>query len=146
MPEFDDARQLLSALCDHLDDWVFDARATAYDELFDERDPLLEEEALARLDRIDSRLSRERGEGLWGEDAYAIVPAGVIEEESAPHVVCTYYPQIPEWVPSGAPLVDEATRERLNDALWTYTERVVELVQARVEEYVWSSTVATWAE
>jgi len=125
---------------------VYEARGEAYDELFSGPDALLTDDELATVDRVDSRLTRERGEGVWGADEYAILPGGAMEEESTPHVVCTYYPQVPEYAPSGAPLIDGETRERFNDALWDYAERVVELVQARLESFVWSSEVETWAE
>lgn len=145
MPRFENARQLLRAIDERLDGWVYEARSEAYDEHFEGPDATLSDEELARLDRIDSRLSREQGEGLWGEDAYAVVPAGAIEEESTPHVVCTYYPQIPEYVQRGDGWIGEDERGRLNRALWEYTERVVELVQERLESFVWSSEVETWA-
>lgn len=146
MPRFEDARRLLVAIRDRLDDWVYEARAGAYDELFEGTEPILTAEEVRTLDRIDSRLHRVQGEGLWGEDAYGIVPAGAIEEESSPHVAATYYPQIPEYVNREEALVDEEIRTRLNDALWEYTERVVELVQERLAAFVWSSEVETWVE
>lgn len=97
----------------------------------------------ARLHRLEAE--PEQGEGFWGEDAYAVLPAGAIEEESTPHVVCTYYPQIPEYVQRGDDWIGEGERGRFNRALWEYTERVVELVQERLEAFVWSSEVETWA-
>lgn len=145
MPRFENARQLLRAIDERLDGWVHEARSAAYSERFEGPDAALSDEELARLDRVDSRLSREHGEGLWGEDAYAVVPAGAIEEESTPHVVCTYYPQIPEYVLRGDAWIDEEERRRFNRALWEYAERVLELVQAELESFVWSSEVETWA-
>jgi hypothetical protein len=70
----------------------------------------------------------------------------VLEEESTPHVVCTYHPQIPAYVNRGEAPLEEERRGRLNDAMWEYCQRVVELVQKRLEEFVWSSDVETWAE
>lgn len=146
MPRFENARRLLVAIRDRLDDWVYEARGEAYDELFEGPEPILTVEEVRTIDRIDSRLHRMPGEGVWGEDEYGIVTVGAIEEESSPHVVATYYPQIPEYVNREEALVGEEIRTRLNDALWEYTERVVELVQERLAAFVWSSEVETRVE
>ncbi|MFB6171197.1 MAG: hypothetical protein ABEJ23_01600 [Haloarculaceae archaeon] len=146
MPTFQNASELLEAVRERLDGWVAAAREQAYADCFEGPDALLTDEEVVLLDRIDSRLGRERGEGLWGADEYRIVPAGTLEEESAPRVVCTYHPRVPEYVNRSVAPLDEATRERLDDALWEYAQRVVELTQADVEAFVWSSEVATRAE
>lgn len=36
------------------------------------------------------------------------------------------------------------TRKKLNDALWEYSERIVEITQQKLEEFVWSADVETW--
>lgn len=146
MPEFSDERELVRAVRRRLDEWLYDARERAFNDLFEGPDAVLTEAELRRLDRLDSALSRREGEGLWNRDEYGIVPTGTMDEESAPHVVCTVHPQIPEYgVPGGEP-IDEATRKKLNEALWDYAERVTELVQQEIEEFVWSADVDTWTE
>ncbi|MFP4589990.1 MAG: hypothetical protein ACLFMX_03110 [Halobacteriales archaeon] len=144
MADFANERALLAAVRDRLDEWIYVARAEAFEELFEGSDPLLTDEEVRQLDRIDSRLSREEGRGLWGTDEYAIVAAGTIDEESAPRVVCTAHPQVPSPAYPGGDDVDEETRQRLDEALWEYCQRVLELTQQRLEEFVWSSDVATW--
>lgn len=146
MPTFENGRALVQALQELLDEWVSEARVEAYAELFEGPDAVLTDEELATLDRIDSLLSREEGTGVWGTDTHAIIPAGTFEEESTPHVVCTYYPQIPDYENQSTAPVDNETQEKLNEALWDYSERVVELVQQRLEKFVWSSEVETWQE
>lgn len=146
MPHFDDARQLLAATRDRLDGWIYEARREAYAELFEASEPVLSADEVATLDRLDSQLRRTTGTGVWGENEFGIAPAGAIEEESVPRVVATYYPQIPASVHDGTAPIDEESRARFNDALWSYTERVVELVQERLEAFVWSSEVDAWAE
>lgn len=79
-----------------------------------------------------------------GTDEYGIIAAGTLEEESTPHVVCTYHPYIPEYVQGEVAPIDDPLRRKLNGALWEYSERVVEIVQQRVERFVWSSEVETW--
>jgi len=145
MPQFQTGRALLAALRERLDDWVSAARAEAYAEQFAGDDAAVTDAELRQIDRVDSWMSRERGRGLWGADEYGIVATGTLEEESTPHVVCTYHPQLPEYA-LGDEGLDDETREAIDEALWDYCERVVELVQADVEEFVWSSEVATWQE
>lgn len=144
MPEFKDERELLQAVRDRLDSWVYSARSEAYSELFEGPDAILEEADLKVIDEIDSQLTRREGWGIWGADEYGIVPTGTLDEESVPHVVCTNHPQVPEYGFPSEQSLDAETRERCNEALWEYCERVVELVQHDLEEFVWSSTVRTW--
>ena len=42
--------------------------------------------------------------------------------------------------------MDDVTRRRLDETLWEYCERVVELAQAELEAFVQSSEVETWQE
>lgn len=146
MTEFETERELLSTLRDRLDEWVYEARTEAFEELFEGSDAIISEEELRLLDRLDSRSSREQGQGLWGSDEYAILQTGTLDEESTPRVVCTTHPQIPEYAHPGDETLDDATRARLNDALWEYCQRVVELTQKQLEAFVWSADVATWNE
>lgn len=146
MPEFENERQLLGAVRERLDQWVYSARSEAYSELFEGPDAEVDDRELQLLDEIDSELTRQEGRGLWGSDEYGIVPTGTLDEESVPHVVCTNHPQIPEYGYPGEESLDTETRERCNEALWKYCERVVDLVQQNLEEFVWSSTVRTWNE
>lgn len=146
MPEFDDGRGLLQALRENLEEWVSAARVEAYEELFQGEDPLLTEDELALLDGIDSHLSRETGEGVWGTDEYGLVEAGLVDEERAPRVVCTYHPEVPQYVSRAYAPLDDPTREEMNEALWEYAERVADLVERDVEAFVQSSAVAAWEE
>lgn len=146
MVEFPHERALLEAVRSRLDEWVFEARERAYEDLFEGPDPRLSESELRQLDALDSRLTREEGRGLWGEDSYGIVQTGTMDEESTPQVVCTNHPQIPAFNYPGEDSIDEATRTALNEALWEYGERVVDYVQHDLEEFVWSAEVATWNE
>lgn len=146
MAEFEHERELLRAVRDRLDGWIREARERAYGEVFEGDDAVVSDEERRKLDRIDSRLSREEGRGLWQADEYGIVQTGTLDEESTPRVVCTSHPQLPTTAVPGGQTIDEATRAALNDALWEYSQRVVELTQERLEEFVWSADVATWEE
>ncbi len=146
MATFANERELLAEVRDRLDGWLYRSRADAFSELFDGPDAKLSDEELQLLDRLDSRWSREHGQGLWDADEYAVVPTGTMDEESAPQVVCTTHPRLPEEGYPGVETLDAETRERLNDALWEYAERVVELTQQELDEFVWSVDVETWTE
>lgn len=139
MPGFENERELLVETRDRLDGWLYEAREQAFAELFEGEDAIISAEELGQLDEIDSRWSRERGEGLWGADEYGIIPTGEPDEESTPHVVCTSHPQIPDQAIRGDAGIDDETRERLNEALWKYCERVTEIVQANLESFRWSA-------
>ncbi|WP_210424050.1 DUF7539 family protein [Halorussus ruber] len=89
---------------------------------------------LTRLDRLDSESSRQTGDGIWGSDSYGIAHASAADDEDVPQVVCTYHPQIPEAGDGGLTGVDDDVRDRLNDALWGYCERVAERIQQKVDE------------
>lgn len=146
MPKFETERDLLRAIRDRLDGWIYEARTEAFEELFEGSDPVLSSEELLLLDRLDSRLSREEGQGLWDADGYAVIETGTLDEENTPRVVCTTHPQVPEYGYPGDETLDDATRTALNDALWEYCQRVVELTQQRLEEFVWSADVAPQEE
>ncbi|TYL36513.1 hypothetical protein CV102_22075 [Natronococcus pandeyae] len=146
MPTFATELEVLEEVRDRLDGWLYRARERAFSELFEGEDALLTEEELRLLDELDSRLSREQGRGLWDADDYGIVPTGTIDEESTPRVVCTTHPQLPADGYPGEETLDATTKKKLNDALWEYSQRVVELTQQELEEFVWSADVETWGE
>jgi len=146
MAEFKNERELLREVRERLDGWLYEVREQAFADLFCGPDAILSDGELRLLDRTDSTLSREQGQGLWNGDEYGIVPTGTMDEESVPHVVCTIHPQLPEYGYPGDESIDDETRERLNDALWDYCERVAELAQHELEEFVWSAEVDTWSE
>jgi len=62
------------------------------------------------------------------------------DEEDVPQVVCTDHPQIPDTGYSGLTGVGDDVRDRLNDALWDYCERVAERIQQKVDEFYASAT------
>lgn len=117
-----------------LEEWIAVAREDAYEDVFEGSEAEVDEADLRTLDRLDSELSRN-GDGIWGTDTYGVVAGGTREGASRPRVVCTYHPQIPEAEPF-ARNVDDATTDRLNDALWTYCERVAEHAQAALADDV----------
>lgn len=146
MSEFETERALLREVRDRLDGWLYEAREQAFAEVFEGDDAILGEEELRSLDRIDSALTRERGRGVWNSDDYGIVRTGTLDEETTPRVVCTSHPRLPEYATREIGGLDDETRRRLNDALWEYSERVVEHAQQRLEEFVWSADVDTWSD
>ena len=133
MPQFENGQALLAALRERLDDWVSDARVEAYGELFEGPDAAVTEAELQALDRIDSRLSRERGEGLWGADSYGIAATGTLEEESTPQVVCTHHPQVPEYAVGRDADLDDGTHRELDEASasWNCSRRTSTSSSAR---------------
>jgi len=97
------------------------------------RTPVSEED-LETVDRLDSELSRN-GDRIWGTDTYGIIEHGDGDPETRPRVVCTSYPQILEAEPF-AREVEDATTDRLNDALWEFCQRVVANAQEALEDFV----------
>jgi hypothetical protein len=120
---------------ERLDSWTFDARDRAYSELFEGPDSALTDEELRMLDRVDSSLTRQEGDGLWGADEYGIVTGGAGGREQ-PRVVCTYHPEIPYEAVRGEGSLDESTREEFNDVLWDYAERVAAILQADLDAFL----------
>jgi len=109
----------------------------AYTELFEGDDPLLSPEEVRLLDALDSELEREGGDGVWGTDQYGIHTAGTSSSDPPLGVVCVYHPQITkDSVLRGADDLDDETEERLNAALWQYSERVATLIEAELDELV----------
>jgi hypothetical protein len=109
----------------------------AYAELFEGDDPILSPEEVQLLDALDSELEREGGDGVWGTDKYGIHTAGASRSDASLGVVCVYHPQITkDSVLRGADDLDDDTEERLNAALWQYSERVATLIEAELDEFV----------
>jgi len=136
MAEFPDERQLVLRARSQLDQWTKSARMEAYAELFEGDDPLLSPEEMQLLDALDSELEREGGDGVWGTDQYGIHTAGTSSSETSLGVVCVYHPQITkDSVLRGADDLDDETEERLNAALWQYSERVATLIEEQLHEF-----------
>jgi len=137
MTEFPEERQLVLQARSHLTEWTNSARTTAYEELFEGEEPLLTEEELRLLDALDSELERQGGDGVWGTDQYGIHTAGSASTDAALGVVCVYHPQITrDSVLRGADDIDDETEERLNAALWRYSERVATLVEKELHDFL----------
>ena len=137
MAEFPDERQLVVRARSQLDEWTRSARTEAYAELFEGDDSILSPEEVQLLDALDSELERQGGDGVWGTDQYGIHTAGTTSANIALGVVCVYHPQITtDSVLRGADDLDDETEERLNVALWQYSERVATLVEAKLDEFV----------
>jgi len=128
-------RVALQRAREHLDGWIFEARDHAYEELFEGPGAEASSEEVRVLDRIDSDLTRRAGTGIWGADEYALVPPEVHAGEG-PRVVCTVHPEIPGEGYRGEESLAESTRSELNDLLWDYCERVAELVQLEVDDFL----------
>lgn len=135
MASSDGEREILRRAREHLDEWTYEARDRAYGELFEGPDAALTDGELRELDRIDSDLTRRGQTGIWGADEYGIVHDGG-PAPGEPGVVCTYHPEIPYEGFRGGESLDEPDREQYNDVLWSYAERVAELVQDQLDEFV----------
>ena len=137
MDELSDERQLVVRAQSHLEEWVNGARMEAYTELFEGADPILTVEELRLLDALDSALERQGGDGVWGTDEYGIHTAGTAGSDSSIGVVCVYHPQITrDSVLRGGDGLDDETEERINAALWSYSERVATLVGEELDEFL----------
>ena len=109
----------------------------AYAELFEGDDPILSSEEVQLLNALDSELEREGGDGVWGTDQYGIHTAGTSSSDTSLGVVCVYHPQITkDSVLRGADGLDDETEERLNAALWKYSERVATLIEGKLNKFV----------
>jgi len=135
MESFTNERALVQAARDHLDEWLYGARVGAYGTLFESEPPALTGAELALLDHIDSELSRQTGDGLWGADQYGIVAGSDRGPTEGPEVVCVYHPTIPDESVRGTGSLDESTRAEFNDVLWTYCELVTELLQEEFDAF-----------
>lgn len=137
MAEFPDERQLVVRARSHLEHWTNSARTEAYSDLFEGDAPILTAEEVQLLDGIDSALERQGGDGLWGTDQYGIHTAGTSSSNTSLGVVCVYHPQITEdSVLQGGNGLDDETEERLNAALWRYSERVATLIGEELDEFI----------
>lgn len=132
-----DERQLVVRARSQLDEWARTARTEAYAELFEGDDPVLSPEEVRLLDALDSELERRGGDGVWGTDQYGIHTAGTSGTDTSLGVVCVYHPQITsDSVLRGGDDLDDETEERLNAALWRYSERVATLIEDELDEFV----------
>ena len=137
MAEFPDERQLVLRARSHLEQWTNSARTEAYAELFEGDDPILTDEELRLLDALDSALERQGGDGVWGTDQYGIHTAGTTSSDTSLGVVCVYHPQITkDSVLRGGDDLNDETEERLNAALWRYSERVATLIEDELDEFI----------
>lgn len=137
MVELPDERQLVVQARSHLQQWTNSARTEAYNELFEGDEPILTAEEVQRLDALDSALERRGGDGLWGTDQYGIHTADGTGSDTSLGVVCVYHPQITEdSVLRGGDGLDDATEERLNAALWRYSERVATLIEQKLDKFI----------
>ncbi|WP_424009269.1 DUF7539 family protein [Haloferax denitrificans] len=137
MAEFPDERQLVLRARSQLEQWTKSSRMEAYTELFEGDGPILSAEEMQLLDALDSELEREGGDGVWGTDQYGIHTAGTSSSDASLGVVCVYHPQISkDSVLRGGDGLDDETEERLNAALWRYSERVSTLIEAELDEFV----------
>ncbi|MFC4548804.1 MULTISPECIES: DUF7539 family protein [Halorussus] len=137
MGEFPDERQLVVRARSQLDEWTKSARREAYAELFEGDDAVLSSEEVGLLDALDSELERQGGDGVWGTDQYGIHTAGTTSADTSLGVVCVYHPQITtDSVLRGPDDLDDETEERLNAALWQYSERVATLIEAKLDEFI----------
>lgn len=137
MVEFPDERQLVIEAESQLERWTNGARTEAYAELFDGDDSILTDEDLRLLDAVDSAMERQGGDGVWGTDQYGIHTAGTGSSDRSVGVVCVFHPRITrDSVLRGIDDLDDETEERLNAALWQYSERVATLIEGELDEYV----------
>lgn len=137
MAEFEDERQLVIRAESQLDGWTRSARSQAYTELFEGDDAVISPEEVVLLDALDSELERQGGDGVWGTDRYGIHTEGISGSDTALGVVCVYHPQITEnSVLRGRDGLDDETEERLNAALWRYSERVASIVEEKLHAFV----------
>ena len=136
MSEFPDERQLVLQARSRLEEWTNSARTQAYTELFEGEDPILTSEEVQRLDSLDSVMERKGGDGVWGTDQYGIYSTDPSGSDGSIGVVCVYHPQITaDSVLRGDDGIDDETEERLNAALWRYSERVATLIGERLDEF-----------
>ncbi|WP_231190362.1 hypothetical protein [Haladaptatus sp. DYF46] len=137
MAEFPDERELVLRARSQLEQWTNSARIEAFSELFEGDTSLLDPEELQRLDALDSAMERQGGDGVWGTDQYGIHTARTTSSENSVGIVCVYHPQITkDSVLRGDDGIDDETEERLNAALWQYSERVATLIGERLDEFI----------
>ncbi|WP_435334269.1 DUF7539 family protein [Haloarchaeobius sp. TZWWS8] len=137
MTDLLDERQLVVQARSRLEDWTQRARTRAYTELFEGDTPLLTAEELRVLDALDSAMERQGGDGVWGTDQYGIHTGGPTSSDRSVGVVCVYHPQITsDSVLQGADGIDDETEERINAALWRYSERVSTLIEEELDRFL----------
>lgn len=116
--------------------WTSAARRQAYEELFVGEDRILSSDDVRVLEAVDSELERQGGDGVWGTDEYGIHSTGPSSGEHSLGVVCVFHPQsTSDSALQGQDELDDGTEERLNVALWQYSERVAALIETRIEKF-----------
>jgi len=88
------------------------------------------------LDALDSELERQGGDGVWGPISTEFTRRG--PRVRIPHSgwsASTIHrsPQIPS---SAEGTTSTTTEERLNAALWKYSEHVATLIETQLNEFV----------
>lgn len=137
MVELPDERQIVLRARSRLQEWTSDARRQAYTEMFEGESPVLSPEELRLLDAVDSAMERAGGDGVWGTDQYGIHTGGPTGTARSLGVVCVYHPQLTsDSVLRGIDELDDETEERLNAALWRYSERVATLLGERLDAFL----------
>jgi len=92
-------------------------------------------DATARCARLGTGATGRR----WclGTDQYGIHTTGTSSSNTSLGVVCVYHPQITtDSVLRGGDDLDDETEERLNAALWKYSEHVATLIETQLNEFV----------
>ena len=137
MAEFPDKRELVLRARSHLEQWTSRAWTQAYTDLFEGDAPLLTSQKLQPLDALDSAMERQGGDGVWGTAQYGIHTAGTTSSDRSVGIVCVYHPQITrDSVLQGSDDLNDETEERLNAALWRYSERVTTLIEEELDEFI----------
>lgn len=130
-----DERQLVLDVQSQLPSWTDDARLAAYADLFEGDDPLLTDEELRLLDAVDSAMERHGGDGVWGTDRYGVHTGS--PADGSLRIVCVYHPRIAtDSVLRGVDELDDETEQRLDEALWRYSERVATLLGDELDDYL----------
>lgn len=92
-------------------------------------------------DLTEAGITLVEGSGAIGGVTGALVADCYHDDVPAAVLIVRSNPSIPD---PGEESLDDETHRKLNDALWEYCERVVELAQQTPEEFVWSADVETW--
>lgn len=113
---------------DKLEDWIRSAVEEAQQEVFQGEDAVLDDDELRELTRIDEEMKRSGEGSLWGDVEYQIHRS----DDGESVALDTFgVPRVPEDVD-----VDDALRERLNDALSDYGVELSERVESQFESWL----------
>jgi hypothetical protein len=90
-----------------------------------------------RLDTLDQALERRGGDGLWATNRYGSRTAAGTRSATSFGIVSIYHPQTTDdSVLRWGDRLDDPTEERLNGALWRYSERVAPLIEQQPVEFI----------